>query len=216
MGKQPKRQKEDSAGPKETGKAPPKGQGKRKTNRLEAMRHPLRARMLRMLVERGVMSPSELSEALEAELSNVSYHARRLEELECAELVETRPVRGAVEHFYRATERHLIETDEFEELDPITAEDLLGNSFQRIIDDYVASRRAKMIGFDKHFHLTRTPMIFDAKGYEEGMDLYERSRLEMSEIERRSAERLGDSDVGAIAISANFLLFKVPPASLDT
>ncbi|HET7508924.1 MAG TPA: helix-turn-helix domain-containing protein [Solirubrobacterales bacterium] len=216
MGKERKRQKEGTAAPKQKGKAPPKKQGKRKTNRLEAMRHPLRSRMLRLLVERGVMSPSELSAALEAELSNVSYHMHRLEELECAELVETRPVRGAVEHFYRAIERHLIETEEFEELDPISAEDLLANSFQRILDDFVASRRAKMIGFDKHFHLTRTPMILDAKGYEDGMALYERSRLAMSEIERESAERLGDSEAGAIAISANFLLFKVPPASLDT
>lgn len=215
MGKQRPR-KAGSADREKMGKAAPKKPRKRKTNRLEAMKHPLRSRMLRMLVERGVMSPKELAQTLEAELSNVSYHVRRLAALECAELVETRPVRGAVAHFYRATERHLIETDEFEDLDPITAEDVVGNSFQRIIDDYVASRKAKMIGFDKHFHLTRTPMIFDAKGYEEGMELYERSRLEMSEIERRSAERLGDSDTGAIAISANFLLFKVPPASLDT
>lgn len=216
MGKQEHRQKAGATDPKGTGKTAPKKGAKRKTNRLEAMRHPLRARMLRLLVERGVMSPSELSGALEAELSDVSYHMRRLEKLECAELVETRPVRGAVEHFYRATERHLIETDEFEELDQISADDMVGNSFQRIIDDFVASRRAKMVGYDKHFFIARTPMIVDAKGYEEAMDLYERSRLEMSEIERRSAERQGDSEVGAIAISSDFLLFKVPPASLDT
>jgi hypothetical protein len=39
--------------------------------------------------------------------------------LECVELVSERPVRGAVEHFYRATELHLIDTDEWEELDPM-------------------------------------------------------------------------------------------------
>ncbi|MFL5898693.1 MAG: helix-turn-helix domain-containing protein [Solirubrobacterales bacterium] len=88
-----------------------------KSNRIKAMEHPLRARILRTLVERGVMSPAELTRALGADLSDVSYHVRRLEELECAELVETRPVRGAVEHFYRAIERHLIDTDEWEQLD---------------------------------------------------------------------------------------------------
>jgi DNA-binding transcriptional ArsR family regulator len=63
-------------------------------NRLKAMSHPLRARALRLLVERGIQSPNQLARALRAELSDVSYHVRRLEELECAELVKTRPVRG--------------------------------------------------------------------------------------------------------------------------
>ncbi len=59
---------------------------------------------------------------------------RRLEELQCAELVSTRAVRGAVEHFYRATERHLIDTDEWDQLDPMTAEDLVCGFVQRILD----------------------------------------------------------------------------------
>ncbi|HEU4739948.1 MAG TPA: helix-turn-helix domain-containing protein [Solirubrobacterales bacterium] len=188
---------------------------KKGTNRLEAMNHPLRARVLRLLVERGVMSPAELSRTLRAELSDVSYHVRRLEKLECVELVDTRPVRGALEHFYRATERHLITTEEFDKLDPIVADDIVLNSFQRIVDDVVASRKAKMIGYDRHFYLARTPYIFDEQGYQEGMDLLERCREEMSEIERRSAERRVSGAPG-VAASGSLLLFKVPNASLDT
>ncbi len=188
---------------------------KKDKNRLEAMNHPLRARVLRLLVERGVMSPAELSRVLRAELRDVSYHVRRLEALECVELVDTRPVRGALEHFYRATERHLITTDEFEQLDQLIADDIVLDSFQRIIDDVVASRRAEMLGFDRHFFLARTPYVFDEEGYQEGMDLMERCRKEMSEIERKSAERRADGAPG-IAASASLLLFKVPNASLDT
>lgn len=187
----------------------------RATNRLEAMRHPLRARVLRLLVERGVMSPAELSRTLRAELSDVSYHVKRLAKLECAELVETRPVRGALEHFYRATERHLVETDEFEELEPISAEDLVLNSFQRVLDDFVASRKAKMIGYDKHFYLARTPYVLDAEGFQEGMEAVDRCRLELSEIERKSAERRNSGAPG-IGVSGSILWFKVPNASLDT
>jgi DNA-binding transcriptional ArsR family regulator len=185
------------------------------TNRLEAMRHPLRARVLRLLVERGEMSPAQLSRALTAELSDVSYHVRRLEALECAELVRTRPVRGALEHFYRATERHLVDTDEFEGLDPIAADDLVCNSFQRVIDDFVASRKANIIGSDKHFHLSRTPQILDEKGFQEGMAIFERARLAMAEVEVRSAERRVSGAPG-VPVSTNLLFFKVPSASLDT
>jgi DNA-binding transcriptional ArsR family regulator len=71
-------------------------------NRIKAMSHPLRASVLRILAERTA-SPAEISRELGEELSNVSYHTKQLVEFECAELVNTRPVRGALEHFYRAT-----------------------------------------------------------------------------------------------------------------
>jgi DNA-binding transcriptional ArsR family regulator len=192
------------------------GRKKEATNRLVAMSHPLRGRILRLLAERGIMSPSDLSRALTADLSDVSYHVKRLEALECAELVYTRPVRGALEHFYRATERPLIDTDEFEDLDPITAEDLVLHSFQRIVDDFVASRKAQMIGFDRHFYLARTPYIVDGEGFEEGMEAVDRCRLELSEIERRSAERRSERGTSGVAVSGSLLWFKVPKASLDT
>jgi DNA-binding transcriptional ArsR family regulator len=188
---------------------------KGKTNRLTAMSHPLRARILRVLYERDVMSPAQLSRVLKAELSDVSYHVRRLETLECAELVSTRPVRGALEHFYRAIERPLIDTDEFEELDPISAEDLVCQAIQRTLDDFVDSRKAKMVGYDKHFHISRTPLVLDEEGFQEGMDAFERCRLELSEIERKSTERRAESGAPGIATSADLQFFKMPNASLD-
>ena len=185
------------------------------TNRLIAMSHPLRARILRFLVERGVMSPAELSRELQADLRAVSYHVRRLEELECAELVQTRPVRGAVEHFYRATERPMIDTNEFENIDPIMAEDLVLHTFQRMVDDFVASRAAQMVGFDKHLHLSRTPLIVDEEGFEEAMETFEESRLQLSEIERRSAERRSSSGAPGISVCGSLSFYKVPSSALD-
>ena len=41
---------------------------------------------------------------------------RELERLDCIELVETRPVRGATEHFYRATARAFFSADEWVQL----------------------------------------------------------------------------------------------------
>lgn len=195
-------------------KKPQRGKGK--GNRIDAMSHPLRARVLRTLVERGVMSPAELTRALGADLSDVSYHVRRLEELECVELVSTRPVRGALEHFYRATERHLIDTDEWEQLDPITAEGLVCGYIQRILDDFVASRKAGIVGFDRWFHITRTPLILDKEGFLEGMDILETARLQMAEVERKSAERRAESGEPGVPTSSSLVYFKVPRRALDT
>lgn len=186
-----------------------------KTNRLIAMSHPLRARILRLLVERGVMSPAELSRELQADLRGVSYHVRRLEELECAELVQTRPVRGALEHFYRATERPMIDTDEFESIDPIMVEDLVLHTFQRMIDDFVASRAAQMVGFDRHLHLSRNPLIVDEEGFQEAMETFEQCRMQLSEIERRSAERRSSSGAPGIPACGSLSFYKVPSSTLD-
>lgn len=178
-------------------------------NRIKAMNHPLRAQILRILTERTA-SPAEISREIDEELSNVSYHTKQLVGFECAELVSTRPVRGALEHFYRATERHLIDTEEWEELDPVIAEDLVCEFMQKILDDFVASARAKVIGSDENFHLTRTLHVLDEQGLQEALEAHERARLEVVEIEARSAERMVNSGEQGAQVSSSQGCFKLP------
>lgn len=67
---------------------------------LKALAHPVRARALTVLNQR-VASPSELATEQGETVGYVAYHVRVLHELGFIELVETRQVRGATEHFYR-------------------------------------------------------------------------------------------------------------------
>src|SRR4051794_13068602 len=121
-------------------------------NRLVAMSHPLRARVLKVLNER-VASPKEIADELGEPIPNVSHHAKRLVQLGCAELVDKRQVRGAIEHFYRATERPWVDADEWNELDPLVAEHFVCTIMQAGLDDFVSSVKAKMVGSDERFHL---------------------------------------------------------------
>jgi hypothetical protein len=69
-----------------------------------AVRHPIRRTMLAKVVQAdGAISPKDLSASMGMPLSNVSYHARVLVECDAIQLVDTRPVRGSVQHFYDAT-----------------------------------------------------------------------------------------------------------------
>lgn len=70
---------------------------------LAALRHPLRRRILRLMEEDEPISPRQISIRLEHPLSNVSYHVRVLAECSAIALVFTEPVRGSVQHFYRAS-----------------------------------------------------------------------------------------------------------------
>jgi len=178
-------------------------------NRIKAMNHPLRARLLRILVER-TSSPAEMARELDEDLSNVSYHTKQLVELECAELVSTRPVRGALEHFYRATERSLVQKEEWDELDPIMAENFLREIMQKSLDDFVTAAKSRTIGEDADFHLTRTPLLVDQQGLQEALEAHERTRHELLEIAARSAERMVESGEEGINVSSSQAFFKMP------
>lgn len=66
--------------------------------------HPLRRRILDLLASRPI-SPNALAVALDEPLTNVSYHVRQLAELGAIELVDAKPRRGALEHYYRCAVR---------------------------------------------------------------------------------------------------------------
>jgi DNA-binding transcriptional ArsR family regulator len=69
---------------------------------LDALRHELRRRILRMLASSGeAISPLEMAIELDEPVTNVSYHTRILVKCEAIILVRTGSVRGATQHFYR-------------------------------------------------------------------------------------------------------------------
>src|SRR6201992_1060482 len=73
--------------------------------------HPTRARAFTILNERTA-SPVEIAQEIGKDVGHVGSHVRKLLQLDLVELVDERPVRGAVEHFYRATVRSYVSTEE--------------------------------------------------------------------------------------------------------
>lgn len=67
--------------------------------------HPLRVSILEVLsIDDGrTLSPKDLSLELQAPLSTVNYHVTELRKSGLVEIVDEQQVRGAIEHFYRAT-----------------------------------------------------------------------------------------------------------------
>ncbi len=65
--------------------------------------HPLRVSILEVLDGGRTLSPKGLSVELRAPLGTVNYHVTQLAKSGLVDLVGERRVRGATEHFYRAT-----------------------------------------------------------------------------------------------------------------
>jgi len=77
--------------------------------------HPLTVACFMRLSE-VTASPAELAIFFGEDLTRVSYHVRKLARLKAIEEVASRPVRGATEHFYRATERPVATDEEWQHM----------------------------------------------------------------------------------------------------
>src|SRR3954469_4108454 len=128
----------------------------------KALSHPLRARILQRLGER-VASPGELAAELGAPLGVVSYHVRMLRDYECVELVRTEPRRGALQHFYRATARPILDEDQWRTLPAALRQELSGETIQGLVDDLAEAADAGTLD-DPEVVLSRTPMELDERG----------------------------------------------------
>ena len=169
----------------------------------KALAHPLRARILQRLGER-VASPGDLAVELGAPLGVVSYHVRMLRDYDCVELVRTEPVRGALQHFYRATARPNLDDAQWRTLPTTLRGELMGETIQELVDDLAASADAGRLD-DPSVVLKRTPIELDERGFKKLNKLLARTHEQALAIAAESADR-GSENV--IATELALLHFK--------
>ena len=153
----------------------------------KALAHPLRARILQRLGER-VASPGDLAIELGAPLGVVSYHVRMLRDYDCVELVRTEPVRGALQHFYRATARPNLDDAQWRTLPTTLRGELMGETIQGLVDDLAASADAGRLD-DPSVVLKRTPIELDERGFKKLNKLLARTHEQALAIAAESADR---------------------------
>jgi DNA-binding transcriptional ArsR family regulator len=144
--------------------------GTRETKSLErrlakAMAHPLRVEMLKLLND-GEWSPRELETELGEGLSQISYHVKVLKDFELIEMTRTEPRRGAVEHYYRATERAFVRAGQTADIPKSAQGIIVANRVQEIDEDLNPSLRSGMFYDRDDWHASRTPAVFDGQGRE--------------------------------------------------
>ena len=169
---------------------------KRKKRRLKtrlaaAVAHPTRVRALAVLGER-VASPAEIAKETGEYVGNVGYHVNTLAEASLVEEVGSRPVRGAVEHFYKGVELPILDAEQEAEM---TDEDRA--SFAESVVALFAADVSKAIESGTYkdrtdHHLTRLVRLTDAEGYEQLKAAYMALFERVQEIFGESAERMSE------------------------
>ncbi len=177
-----------------------------------AMSHPTRVHTMSVLLERSA-SPRQVAEEIGERLNNVTYHINQLLKLGCIELVRTERVRGGrvLEHFYRATQRLYFDEAAWQALNEKERLDLVSVSLRIISQDITAAMAAGTFFGDNNAHLCRMPMIVDAPGWDEIVEVIERTTQALFEVEARVAKRVSDGEPADIHAKVELMQFRSPP-----
>jgi DNA-binding transcriptional ArsR family regulator len=159
---------------------------------LKALAHPVRARALTVLNQR-VASPSELATEQDEAVGYVAYHVRVLHELDLIELVDTRQVRGATEHFYRGTVKPYLSTDFWSKLPEdarsgisATGLDVLNRAIKEAFEAGTFDARTDR-------HLSNLSLELDEQGWQQAGALLETCLRGLMQVGAESEARLGEN-----------------------
>ena len=187
-----------------------KSQGGIDQRLVKAMSHPHRLHALKILNERTA-SPIQLAPMVGTTVGRIAYHVRELERLDCIELVETRPVRGATEHFYRATARAFFSEEDWAELPLSVRHSLSGVMMTEIWGCIGNAMTAGTFDSRDDRHVSWTPMVVDEDGWGELRDILADTLDEVIEVQAKSAARIAKNGGSGTRVGAAMTLFEMPP-----
>ena len=175
----------------------------------KALAHPTRIQILVELNQR-VMSPIQFSEEFGGGLSKVSYHFRELEKFGCLELVDEKPRRGAVEHFYKGTRRVLFDDANWKSLPDSVKGSVTGTTFQTFLDRVVQAMSAGTFDAREDRHLSWTALVLDERGWDEMVELLEGTLAGALDLQVGAGVRMAESGEEPIAATIALSGFESP------
>lgn len=175
--------------------------------------HPTRVKCLSILAERTA-SPVELAHELGSDVGHVSYHVNKLRDLGVVEPVGERQVRGAVEHYYRATAPAYVSAEEWARLSPEERRRYSLYVLQLATADAGAAIESGSFDARPDRRLTRTPAALDEQGWAQMHALHEEMLGRTLQIAAAAADRLaGQPQAGSIPVMSIAMFFETAPRS---
>jgi DNA-binding transcriptional ArsR family regulator len=178
---------------------------------VQAMAHPLRIRILRILTEK-VASPKEIAEAIDEPPGNVAYHARVLFDLGCTELVKTVPRRGAREHFYRGKTDAFTSSIKWRALPRLVRGEIAAMAFHELYLRVTAALEARTFQSRDGSNLSCLPFQVDEVGWKELVEIVAVAEQAIKEVGVQASQRL-EEKAGIPAVIAVGVFEAAPGAS---
>ena len=178
---------------------------------VQAIAHPLRARMLSILQDREA-SPKELAAEFGIPLANVAYHIQVLRKLKLIKLVKKTPRRGAVEHHYRADYGAQIDNEAWSATPDVVKRSMVGAMLGEIGNDVTDA--ATTGGFEHaDAFLTRSKYVLDEEAWAELSAMLQKVLDRADELQKEAGKRLRASGhEGERRAGLALMLFESMPA----
>lgn len=173
-------------------------------NLVKALSHPLRWQILRLINE-GTSTPAGIARRLGVRTENVSYHVRVLNELGVIELVRTTPVRGALEHHYRATSRAFVNDADAAAMPPEVRRDALQSLLRSTVEHLIRVGASDQPYERSDAHFSLTTLQLDAEGYEDVVELLNGALDRTLEIQAESLARMAGDESDEIRTEVTLL-----------
>jgi hypothetical protein len=184
----------------------------------EALRHPIRVRILEVVNERD-MSPTRFMQMglapqldhSQKSLSQLSYHFRKLSEYGCIELKERIPRRGATEHVYSSKARAYFTDEEWAALTQRERCLISRTMYQGLAARAEGAMIAHTFDSRTDRHLTWIAMEVDERGWSELMGTLAGTYGDVEQIRHDARERLAASGEQVVPVTVGMLGFESPP-----
>lgn len=178
---------------------------------IKALGHPIREHALAVFNERTA-SATEIGEEIGLDTPAFYHHVQELHEMGCIELVDTRRRRGAKERFFQATTTAGLFDDRLWPRIPKTLKsDLTVGMLRSLFGEVVGALRAGTFNARDDRHLSWTPGVLDALGWQELVTLLNQTLKLVIAIQRSSRERMTKTGELGIPVTVGLLGFEAAP-----
>jgi hypothetical protein len=171
--------------------------------------HPLRCQIFDYL-NTTVASPAGMAREFKESVHNVGYHTSRLVELGVVEMVGERPVRGAMEHFYRGIVKPEIDAAGFKKMKPEQRVEFIRFIFQRQAADMGVGLGDGLVGERPDSWFVRSPGYVDSQGWDELFELFSEMHQRCYEVYASSLQRVTQSREKTFPVVAHLNCFETP------
>lgn len=202
---------------KGTERAQKQGQ-KRKPLASEALRHPLRVRILEVVNERDMSPVQFMNQGLAPDigvsgkaLSSIAYHFRALAQFGCIEVIDTFPRRGATEHVYRGAVRAYFTDEEWKALSQRERCLVSRTVYQGLAARAESAFLTRTFDSRTDRHLSWVAMEVDEQGWTELMGALAGTFGEVTQIRQDAEDRLAVSGESVVPVTIGMLGFESPP-----
>lgn len=175
-----------------------------------AIAHPLRAQILAEVNTR-VMSPNQFAKRHNLDVSQVAYHFRQLEQrYGLVEMVAKVPVRGATEHFFKATRRGIFDGKSWASLPETVKNKISGQAITNLLGAIADAMLEETFDERSDRALAWDTVILDEQGFGEVAKIFRQALDRTLKVSGKAEKRLAKSGEEPLLATWALLFFKSP------